>query len=230
MAIGRRGLVAGGVAIGLVAGYGVLRFRHFALPREPGLVGLWSFNEGAGEIIQDASGSGNDGVIFPSRNCGRDEVGRGRLAGALSLSGEDYNHVRVPPSDTLNGIKTAVTVAAYVYPRTLWTPGSDREAFVSIVQRQWREFGHPDLFYLGFGLENNVLTYKWHVGLNGKEPALYRLPPGEDRPRTGNWVHLAGTYDGASGAMVIYIDGVPIGSDTVPGEIRIDAGSFVLAR
>ena len=26
--------------------------------------------------------------------------------------------------------------------------------------------------------------------------------------------------------MVIYVDGVPIGSDTVPGEIRIDAGSF----
>ncbi len=44
MAIGRRGLVAGGVAIGLVAGYGVLRFRHFALPREPGLKAsdVWS--------------------------------------------------------------------------------------------------------------------------------------------------------------------------------------------
>jgi hypothetical protein len=94
------------------------------------------------------------------------------------------------------------------------------------VQRQWRTFGHPDLYYLGFGLQNNVLTYKWHVGLNGKEPALYSLPPGEDRPRTGGWVHLAGTYDGRSGNMVLYVDGVPIGSDTVPGVIRIGEGSL----
>ena len=141
--IRRRTLVAGGIAVGLVAGYGVLRLRHFALPREPGLVGLWSFNEGNGEIIQDGSGSGNDGVIFPSGIADETKWGTGAFAGTLSLSGTDYNHVRVPPSDSLNGIKTAVTVAAYVYPRTLWTPGSNREAFVSVVQRQWRDVRPP---------------------------------------------------------------------------------------
>ena len=64
-AVTRRSLIVGGIVAGLVAGYGVLRLRHFGLPREPGLVGLWSFDEGRGEIIQDASGNGNDGVVFP---------------------------------------------------------------------------------------------------------------------------------------------------------------------
>ena len=223
--VGRGSLIAVGIAAGILGGYGVLRLRHFAMPREPGLVGLWTFNEGSGEIIQDSSGSGNDGVIFPPGIADASKWGAGPFAGAISLSGTDRNHVRIPPSDTLNAIKQAVTVCAYVYPRSLWTPGSNREAFVSVVQRQWRTVGHPDLYYLGFGLENGVLTYKWHVGLNGAEPALYRLPPGVDRPRTGGWVHLAGTYDGSSGAMVLYVDGVSIGSDTVPGQIRMDDGS-----
>src|SRR5262249_16205085 len=72
--------------------------------------------------------------------------------------------------------------------------------FIAIVQRQWRETIHPDQFYLGYGPEKNVLHYKWHLGLmGGEEVSLYRLPAGQDKPRVGEWVHLASTYNGETG-------------------------------
>jgi hypothetical protein len=105
--------------------------------------------------------------------------------------------------------------------------GSSSTGYIAIVQRQWRETIHPDQFYLGYGLENNVLHYKWHVGLIGDdEVSLYRLPEGQVKPRVGGWVHLAGTYNGETGKMSLYVDGELIGTQTHVGEIRLDLESL----
>jgi hypothetical protein len=37
---------------------------YYLVGDEPGLVGYWQMNEGSGELIQDRSGNGNDGMIF----------------------------------------------------------------------------------------------------------------------------------------------------------------------
>jgi hypothetical protein len=98
--------------------------------------------------------------------------------------------------------------------------------FAAIVQRQWRETRHPDQFYLGYGLRNKVLHYKWHIALtDGSDISLYCLPNGEEKPRSAEWVQLAGTYDGISGRMSLYVNGKLIGSLAHPGEIRLDAES-----
>ena len=104
--------------------------------------------------------------------------------------------------------------------------GSSSTGFIAIVQRQWRETIHPDQYYLGYGPENNVLHYKWHLGLIGDEVSLYRLPEGQDKPRVGEWVHLAGTYNGETGKMSLYVDGELIGTQTHVGEIRLDPESL----
>jgi hypothetical protein len=98
--------------------------------------------------------------------------------------------------------------------------------FIAIVQRQWRETIHPDQYYLGYGPKNNVLHYKWHLGLIGDDVDLYRLPKGQDKPRAGEWVHLAGTYNGETGKMSLYVDGELIGTQTHVGEIRLDPESL----
>jgi Concanavalin A-like lectin/glucanases superfamily len=97
--------------------------------------------------------------------------------------------------------------------------------YIAIVQRQWRETEHPDQYYLGYGPQNHVLHYKWHLGLIGDEVSLYRLPKGEDRPRVAEWVHLTGTYNGETGKMSLYVDGELIGTQTHVGEIRLDPES-----
>jgi len=112
-------------------------------------------------------------------------------------------------------------VAGYNKTESLSSPG-----YIAVVQRQWRETMHPDQYYLGYGPENNVLHYKWHVGLVGEEVSLYRLPNGQDKPSVGAWVHLVGTYNGKTGKMSLYVDGDLIGTQTHVGEIRLDQESL----
>ena len=56
--------------------------------------------------------------------------------------------------------------------------------------------------------------------------SLYRLPEGQDKPPVGQWVHLAGTYNGETGKMSLYVDGELIGTQTHAGEIRLDTESL----
>ena len=207
-----------------------------------GLVARWEFEEGTGNAVKDSSGNGNDGTIVPA-NASEPQWGTGEFAGSISLSGG--THVLIPPSESLNKLKSQITVVAQIYPRSLWTPPStayravhfveklfgvaaneEHPGYISVVQRQWRETVHPDLFYLGYGMENNVLYYKWHLGLIGAQVSLYRLPEGHDKPAVGEWVQLAGTYNGETGKMALYVDGNLIGTLTRVGEIRLDPESL----
>lgn len=211
-----------------------------------GLVAHWTFEEGSGNAVKDVSGNGNNGIIIPA-TAPEPRWGTGKFAGSIAFDGGTI--VRIPSSESLNSLKRQITVLARIYPRSLWNPPTiyqrawrkavhsaerllgmatnDKEAgFIAVVQRQWREVGHPDLFYLGYGRENNVLLYKWHLGLTDTEVSLYRLPSGQGEPVVGEWVHLAGTYDGETGKMSLYVNGKLIGSQTHAGEIRLDAESL----
>jgi len=211
-----------------------------------GLVAHWKFEEGSGTAVKDSSGHGNDGTIVPA-NAPEPKWGTGEFAGSIS-SGPNH-HVLIPASESLNKPKRQITVVAHIYPRSLWTGPSlvqrmwkravdlakkalgmainnGNRGYISVVQRQWRETAHPDLFYLGYGPENNALHYKWHLGLIGAEASLYRLPEGQDKPVVGEWVHLAGTYDGETGKMSLYVNGKPIGTQTRVGELRLDPESL----
>jgi hypothetical protein len=226
-----------------------------------GLVAHWKLTEGTGDVVKDSSGEGNDGTIVPA-NTPAPKWGTGVFAGSVSFSGGNDHFIRIPPSASLNNLKRQISVVAFIYPRTLWSPdsysnryiavvqrkwkkavqlaekllgtatdsekaqGSSSTGFIAIVQRQWRETIHPDQYYLGYGPENNVLHYKWHLGLIGDEVSLYRLPEGQDKPRVGEWVHLAGTYNGETGKMSLYVDGELIGTQTHVGEIRLDPESL----
>lgn len=223
-----------------------------------GLMAHWTFHEGAGDVVKDSSGEGNDGTIIPA-NTPEPKWGTGDFAGSVSFSGGNDHFVRIPASASLNHLKRQITVVAFIYPRTLWTPanryismvqrkwkkavqlaekllgittdsekaqGSSSTGYIAIVQRQWRETIHPDQYFLGYGPENNVLHYKWHLGLIGDEVSLYRLPEGQNKPRVREWVHLAGTYNGETGKMSLYVDGELIGTQTHVGEIRLDPESL----
>ncbi len=192
---------------------------------ENGLVAHWKFEEGAGSAVKDVSNHGNDGTIVPA-NIPEPKWGTGEFAGSVLLSGGHDHHVRIPSSASLNTVKKQITVAAHIYPKTLWSAEARSNPFIVVVQRQWKDTVHPDLFYLGYGPKNNALRYKWHLGLVDSDMSLYRLPESEDKPRVGEWVHLAGTYDGETGKMFLYVNGDRIGKKVRVGEIRLDSESL----
>lgn len=227
MAISRRTLLAGSTAVGLGAAAAIVGYRLMQQPAvivsdEPGLVGLWMFDEGEGDVVRDASGFRNDGaVVRPNGGAAR---GSGEFGGSVSLGGADGNIVRVPASLSLNGLSSAITVVAYAYPRRLWMPGDPGDGHIALVQRQWRTVLHPDLFYLGYGPSGGALAYKWHVGLTTGEPSIYARTEART-PTVDRWVHLAGVFDGTTGDMSLYVDGDLIASRSEKGRLRLDLES-----
>src|SRR6478672_2027082 len=101
-----------------------------------GLVAHWKFEEGAGDVVKDSSREGNDGTIVPA-NTPEPKWGTGNFASSVSFSGDNDHFVRIPASASLNNLKTQITVVAFIYPRTLWTPESYSDEYISMVGNRW---------------------------------------------------------------------------------------------
>lgn len=173
---------------------------------DDGLVGYWRF-EDTGTTAVDSSGNGNNGVFIEST------LTTGRHGQALKLRGFGNSHVSIPASQSLADFTDQITVSAWVYPES---PPKD---FRVIVSRQIGALLHPDQFYLGFGLLDGRVHYKWHLGTieNGtvNDRSIYRGIPAVRR-----WIHLVGVYDGTR--MSLYVNGVDIGDNEQSGKIQVD--------
>ena len=81
-------------------------------PRPPGLRAAYSFNEGSGTTVADASGTGNAGTIGTAT-----WTTQGKFGNALSFNGTSAR-VTVPDASSLD-LTTAMTLEAWVNPTAL---------------------------------------------------------------------------------------------------------------
>ena len=77
--------------------------------KEPGLVAHYTFDDGSGSIVRDASGNGNDGTLHGATYV---KVTKGH---ALEFDG-DYDYVEIPTSESLE-IEGPITVSVWVNAR-----------------------------------------------------------------------------------------------------------------
>jgi chitodextrinase len=84
-----------------------------AAPASDGLVAAYSFDEGAGLSVSDASGNANGGAITGATWT------QGRFGGALAFDG-DHSFVTVADSNSLD-LSSAMTLEAWVHPKALGT-------------------------------------------------------------------------------------------------------------
>ncbi|PXF51347.1 MAG: hypothetical protein C4B55_02845 [Candidatus Methanophagaceae archaeon] len=107
-------LLAGGI---LAAGGGVVQAVQVAGSggggSDEGLVAEWRFDEGAGSVLHDSSGNGNDGVIHGATWT------EGKFGNALRFDGQD-DFVEVPHSSSLN-LGKYFTITTWIKPTTLST-------------------------------------------------------------------------------------------------------------
>jgi hypothetical protein len=157
-----------------------------------GLVAHWKFDEGRGAVARDSSGHGNHGAVHGGAWVS------GRLDLALRFDGKTY--VVVPDSPSLNP-RSAISIAAWVKVDT-WKAGNER-----ILQK---------------GMEDDQYRFL------DEGPFKFHIAPGKDRtlvtrlPSTGEWHHVAATYDGS--AMRICVDGEPAAELAATGLIPVTSG------
>ena len=174
---------------------------EYITPTEPdtaGLVAHYTFDEGAGTTVGDASGNGNDGVIS-----GDPMWTAGVLGGALDFSGDDYVDCG---NDASLVIQDAITIACWI----------KIEAFVN----DWETIiGMGDDSYRMSRSATNGESV--HFGCNG--PTGDNLD-GTATVTDDVWHHIALVYDGAD--KIIYVDGIEDARMATTGPI--DASSYNL--
>jgi len=72
------------------------------------IMGVWLFDEGKGDVAEDASGNGNDGELNGAT------WDKGKFGNAISLDGAG-NFVEIPESASLD-TRENITISAWIYP------------------------------------------------------------------------------------------------------------------
>jgi hypothetical protein len=165
-----------------------------------GVIGHWSFNEGAGVVAADSSGHENHGTIVGAQWVASGWDGTGF---ALDFDGKGSNRVSLGPLEIIGG---GMTLACWFKADTLDTPGSD-----------------PPMISKAFGTNSPEHIWMLSSGRSGTEKRLrFRLKtaPGDTTselmaPTAGKigvneWIHAIATWDGTT--MRLYKDGVEVGS------------------
>ncbi len=149
-------------------------------------VGIWLFDEGNGDTAKDSSESGNDGQIMNGP-----EWVDGKSGKALNFDGVD-NYINLPAvtSDSWEGMTVMAWVWLNLLPNEL--PNSYGEIYGS----------NQDLYDLYKDKGNNELRCKFATTSSAERPGIPTA-----QLKTGQWLHIAGTYDNAAGEAKIYMNG-----------------------
>ncbi len=165
----------------------------FAGTSAGGLVAAYSFDEGSGTTVADASGGGNGGTVQNTT-----WTAQGMYTNALVFNGSDAL-VTVPDAPSLR-LTTAMTLEAWAYP--------------SLVNAAWRDivFKGNDNYYLMGTSGNGGLP----AG-GGIFSGSYGETFGTSTLALNTWSHLALTYDGS--ALRLYVNGVQVASKAQTGTL-----------
>jgi hypothetical protein len=161
-------------------------------------VGDWRFDEGAGQVVHDATGHGILGMLGASAaSDARDPAWADGLFGK-ALHFDDGAQVTLAPDARLE--PPTVSVTAWV--RRLGSPGRWRY----IVSK-----GGTGCFASSYGLytgyDQGLAFY-----ILGPHGAYVRSPEAGTEVWDGRWHHVAGTYDGTR--VRAYVDGREVGAGT----------------
>src|SRR5437762_6304513 len=166
----------------------------------PGLVAAYSFNEGSGTTVGDASGNNNTGTVS-----GATWTTAGRYGSALVFNGTSAS-VTVPNTGSL-GLTTGMTLEAWVYPTAAPT------GWRAVIDK------NVDGYYLMASSSPNdrpAVGGTWTAG-NQNLAAPSGLA-------VNTWTHLAATFDGAM--VRLYVNGVQVTSQAQATPLRATTGTL----
>ncbi len=175
-------------------------------------IGLWHFDEGVGSITNDSSLNGNNGTLIgatwvnPPAWVGVTPIIQGST-NALDLSGSKISMNDNPSLD----LGSSLTLEAWIF----FEPEGAMGKF-PIVAKWDHRFGVNERSYVLYA-ENNQTGSSLNLKLNIAGVCNECLVKSNISIATGDWVHVAGTYDNSE--MKLYINGNEVGNSFVSGTV-----------
>lgn len=168
-------------------------------------VAAYSFDEGSGTTVIDASGNGNTGVI-----AGASWITPGKLGSALNLNGTGW--VTVNDSNSLD-LTTGMTLEAWVYPTV--TPLT----WTTVILKE-----QPEVSNLVYGLfAGSPFNLPLADVFTTSVQELYGPAP----VPLNTWTHLAATYDAVNGQS-LYLNGIQVVHVATSGSMITSVGPLRL--
>ena len=176
-----------------------LRAAVVAQGATPGLVAAYSFDEGAGTTVADASGTGNAGTIGSAT-----WTTQGKYGNALTFNGTSAR-VTVPDAPSLR-LTGGMTLEAWIYPTasTLW-----KDAI----------YKGNDNYYLRASRQGRPAA-------GGIFAGSYAEAYGSSNLAANTWTHLAATYDGS--IIRLYVNGVQVATQAKTGAIATSSNPLTI--
>jgi len=164
-----------------------------------GLVGYWSFDEGAGTTAYDASGKGNNGTIYGAKWT------NGKFGQALSFDGVD-DYVEAPANSSFNSITNTLTICAWIYPK------SDGGHIIDNINGSGGDGGW--FLRYNYGNPTTITLEYWQ---NGASVATGAVTAGSFYQN--NWYFVCGIIDTPRNQTLLYSNGTMVGSSSAAGQI-----------
>jgi fibronectin type 3 domain-containing protein len=168
-----------------------------------GLVASYSFDEGAGNTLNDQSGNGNNGSV----NNATWSSG-GRYGGALLFTGSTSSFVQIASSAALQLTK-GMTLEAWVNPSSLASPDG---GWCAVIAKDHANSSN-DIAYALYAAQGTNTGPSGHILVSSRD---YGTTGGSKLALNG-WAFLTVTYNGS--VLSTYLNGVLLGSKSISGSI-----------
>lgn len=176
----------------------------------PGLVALWS-----------GDGQGKDAVGANDANWTDVAYADGLAGQAFSLNGSS-TCAEVPPSPTLDvGAGDGMTLSAWIKPANV-------DGFHPIMEWEKTTSSIGVQLWIGFRPNSQGVLCANFVGQDPNDYIQVASPP--MTLMTGQWQHVAVTYDRNSGVICLYVNGVPVNQQTWGSFHPLTTGPIWISR